>query len=40
MWLFQLEALRRTVDRTAIDLEGTRSYVTQLKKDIVEKTSK
>ena len=36
----QLEALRRTVDRTATDLEGTRSQVSQLKKEIVDKKLK
>ena len=38
--LFQLDALKRTVDRTAMDLESTRSTVTQLKKDVVDKTNR
>ena len=38
--LFQLDALKRTVDRTAMDLESTRSAVTQLKKDVVDKTNR
>ena len=36
----QLDALKRTVDRTATDLEVTRSQVSQLKKDVQEKTNK
>ena len=36
----QLDALKRTVDRTAMDLENTRSTVTQLKKDVMEKQNK
>lgn len=36
----ELEALKRTVDRTAMDLETTRSQVTQLKKETVEKHDK
>lgn len=33
----ELEALKRTCDRTAIDLEVTRSQITQLKRDAAEK---
>ncbi|XP_074657844.1 coiled-coil domain-containing protein 39-like [Tubulanus polymorphus] len=36
----ELDALRRTVDRTAIDLETTRSTVSQLRKDVQEKHDK
>lgn len=36
----QLDALKRTVDRTATDLEVTRSQVSQLKKDVGDKTVK
>src|SRR6218665_1525602 len=36
----QVETLKRTVDRTASDLERTRVEVTQQKQDIVEKTKK
>ncbi|PVD18338.1 hypothetical protein C0Q70_20887 [Pomacea canaliculata] len=36
----ELETLKRTVDRTAVDLETTRSRVTQLKKDVQDKTIK
>lgn len=36
----ELDALKRMVDRTAVDLETTRSKVTQLKKDVVDKTNK
>lgn len=36
----ELDALKRTVDRTATDLEVTRSQVSQLKKDVQEKTNK
>ncbi len=35
--MFQLEALKRTVDRTATDLEVARSEVTHLKKEASEK---
>lgn len=38
--VLQLDALKRTVDRTATDLEVTRSQVSQLKKDVQEKTNK
>jgi len=37
---FQLDALKRTVDRTVTDLESTRSHVTQLKKDVVDKENR
>ena len=33
----QLDALKRTVDRTNQDLESTRTQVSQLKKDIIDK---
>lgn len=33
----ELDALKRTVDRTASDLEVTRSNVTHLKKDVIDK---
>lgn len=36
----ELDALKRTVDRTATDLEVTRSQVSQLKKDVGDKTVK
>lgn len=36
----QVETLKRTVDRTASDLEGTRVEVTQQKQEIVEKNKK
>ena len=36
----QLEVLKRTVDRTASDLESTRAEVTQMKKEIQDKTQK
>ncbi|XP_048746440.2 coiled-coil domain-containing protein 39-like isoform X1 [Ostrea edulis] len=36
----ELDALKRTVDRTATDLEVTRSQVSMLKKDVQEKTNK
>ncbi|XP_076453930.1 coiled-coil domain-containing protein 39-like [Babylonia areolata] len=36
----ELDALKRTVDRTAMDLESTRSAVTQLKKEVLDKTNK
>ncbi|KAL5004553.1 hypothetical protein ScPMuIL_018009 [Solemya velum] len=36
----ELDALKRTVDRTAADLEATRSHVTQLKKDVTDKTNR
>ncbi|XP_064615155.1 coiled-coil domain-containing protein 39-like [Liolophura sinensis] len=36
----ELEALKRTVDRTATDLEVTRANVNMLKKDIVDKNNK
>ena len=37
---FQLDALKRTVDRTAVDLESTRSHVSNLKKDVLDKQEK
>ncbi|CAH1781534.1 unnamed protein product [Owenia fusiformis] len=36
----ELEALKRTVDRTNVDLESTRSHVAQLKRDVIDKTEK
>jgi len=36
----QLDALKRTVDRTNQDLEITRTQVSQLKKDIMDKQGK
>lgn len=36
----ELDALKRTVDRTAVDLEGTRGQVKQLKEEVKEKTNK
>jgi len=36
----QLDALKRTVDRTVTDLESTRSHVTQLKKDVQDKENR
>ncbi|XP_060558012.1 coiled-coil domain-containing protein 39-like [Ruditapes philippinarum] len=36
----ELDALKRTVDRTVTDLEATRSQVTQLKKDVVDKENR
>ena len=36
----QLETLKRTVDRTAMDLETTRAEVTQMKKEVAEKQDK
>lgn len=36
----QLDALKRTVDRTNQDLEATRTQVSQLKKDIMDKQGK
>ncbi|KAK3095543.1 hypothetical protein FSP39_015932 [Pinctada imbricata] len=36
----ELDALKRTVDRTATDLEATRSQVSQLKKDVQDKTNR
>lgn len=36
----ELDALKRTVERTNQELETTRSHVTQLKKDIIEKQKK
>ena len=36
----QLDALKRTVDRTNQDLETTRTQVSQLKKDIMDKQGK
>lgn len=36
----ELEALKRTVDRTAMDLENTRGQVTALKKDVADKQVK
>jgi len=36
----ELEALKRTVDRTAVDLESTRTEVTQLKKEVIDKQEK
>ncbi|KAK6195619.1 hypothetical protein SNE40_001008 [Patella caerulea] len=35
----ELDTLKRTVDRTATDLESTRSTVSQLKKDVIDKTN-
>ncbi len=37
---FQLEALKRTVDRTATDLEVARSQVTRLKQEVTDKQTK
>ncbi|KAK3603714.1 hypothetical protein CHS0354_023327 [Potamilus streckersoni] len=36
----ELDALKRTVDRTNTDLEATRSQVSHLKKDVTEKSNK
>lgn len=36
----ELEALKRTLDRTAMDLETTRAEVTQMKKEVAEKQDK
>lgn len=36
-YVTQLDALKRTVDRTNQDLETTRTQVSQLKKDIMDK---
>ncbi|XP_021365244.1 coiled-coil domain-containing protein 39-like [Mizuhopecten yessoensis] len=36
----ELDALKRTVDRTANDLESTRSQVTYLKKDVQDKSNR
>ncbi|KAH3812375.1 hypothetical protein DPMN_140805 [Dreissena polymorpha] len=36
----QLDALKRTVDRTVTDLESTRSQVTQLKKEVQDKENR
>ena len=38
--ILQLDALKRTVDRTVTDLESTRSQVAQLKKDVVDKENR
>ena len=40
VWFPQLDALKRTVDRTALDLETTRSDVKQIKRNVIEKTEK
>ncbi|KAK7484760.1 hypothetical protein BaRGS_00024045, partial [Batillaria attramentaria] len=36
----ELDALKRTVDRTAVDLETTRTHVAHLKKEVADKTNK
>ncbi|XP_064639257.1 coiled-coil domain-containing protein 39-like [Lineus longissimus] len=36
----ELDALKRTVDRTAVDLEATRAIVTQLKREVQDKAQK
>lgn len=36
----ELDALKRTVDRTVTDLESTRSQVAQLKKDVIDKENR
>ena len=35
-----MEMMKRTVDRTAMDLENTRSTLTHLKKEVLEKQEK